>query len=201
MAATKTNFVLIDYENVQPKNLALLAGDHFRVRIFVGASQTKVPIDLAEAMQKLGDRAEYIRITGNGPNALDFHISFYIGQLAAHEPKAFFHVISKDTGFDPLIAHLKTKGILSARSADLDNIPILKGLATASRDDQTEVVVEKLRGMPKSRPQREKTLRTMIAAWFGKNLDSDGIDRIIAELRKRKFVAVDGVKVTYSLPG
>src|SRR3546814_3242069 len=83
----------------------------------------------------------------------------YIGKIASEEPKAFFHIISKDTGFDPLIAHLKSNKIFSCRSASLDGIPILKGLTGASRDDQVDAVVAKLKGMPKSRPQRDKTLR------------------------------------------
>src|SRR3546814_5845707 len=70
----KTNYILIDYENVQPKNLALLEGDHFRVKVFIGAALAKLPFDLVAGMQALGSRAEYIRISGNGPNALDFHI-------------------------------------------------------------------------------------------------------------------------------
>jgi len=196
----KINYVLIDYENVQPKNLASLAEEHFRVKVFVGANQTKVPIELAEAMQALGERAEYVRISGNGSNALDFHIAYYIGRIAATEPKAFFHIISRDTGFDPLIAHLKSKGILSNRSASLDGIPILKGLAEASKDDQVDAVVAKLKGMPKSRPQRERTLRTMISAWFGNKLDAPALDRIVNELVRRKLVGIDGVKVSYSLP-
>ena len=185
----KINYVLIDYENVQPKNLASLAEEHFRVKVFVGANQAKVPIELAEAMQALGERAEYVRISGNGSNALDFHIAYYIGRIAATEPKAFFHIISRDTGFDPLIAHLKSKGILSNRSASLDGIPILKGLAEASKDDQVDAVVAKLKGMPKSRPQRERTLRTMISAWFGNKLDAPALDRIVNELVRRKLVA------------
>src|SRR3546814_1867772 len=109
----KTNYILIDYENVQPKNLALLEGDHFRVKVFIGAALAKLPFDLVAGMQALGSRAEYIRISGNGPNALDFHIAYYIGKIASEEPKAFFHIISKDTGFDPLIAHLKSNKIFS----------------------------------------------------------------------------------------
>src|SRR3546814_2546225 len=80
-----------------------------------------------------------------------------IGKIASEEPKAFFHIISKDTGFDPLIAHLKSNKIFSCRSASLDGIPILKGLTGASRDAQVDAVVAKLKGMPKSRPQRDKT--------------------------------------------
>src|SRR3546814_4351612 len=95
----------------------------------------------------------------------------YTTLFSSQESKAFFHIISKDTGFDPLIAHLKSNKIFSCRSASLDGIPILKGLTGASRDDQVDAVVAKLKGMPKSRPQRDKTLRAMISAWFGKSLD------------------------------
>jgi hypothetical protein len=196
----KTNYVLIDYENVQPANLDLLAGGHFKVKVFVGANLARLPFGLADAMQRLGERGEYVRISGNGPNALDFHIAYYIGRLAGQEPKAFFHIISKDAGFDPLVAHLKSQGVLSSRSATLDGIPILKRLATAPRDDQVDAVVQKLKGMPKSRPQREKTLKAMISAWFGKNLDDAAIDRIVKELLNRRLIAIDGVKLSYTLP-
>ncbi|NIA27393.1 MAG: hypothetical protein GWP02_04995, partial [Desulfobulbaceae bacterium] len=100
-----TNYVLIDFENVHPKNLELLTKHPFKVFVFVGASQTKVPFDLADSMQFLGNDARYIKISGNGQNALDFHIAYYIGELAGKDADAQFHIISKDKGFDPLIQH------------------------------------------------------------------------------------------------
>jgi PIN domain len=103
----RTNYILIDYENVQPAALPEIEATHFRLLVFVGASQTKVRFDVANAVQRMADRAGYIKISGNGANALDFHIAYYVGHLAAKEPEAYFHIISKDTGFDPLIAHLK----------------------------------------------------------------------------------------------
>ena len=45
----RTNYVLIDFENVQPENLDVFSADHFKVIVFVGASQTKVPFDVAIA--------------------------------------------------------------------------------------------------------------------------------------------------------
>jgi len=39
----RINYVLIDFENVQPESLAVLQQDHFKVMVFVGANQTKVP--------------------------------------------------------------------------------------------------------------------------------------------------------------
>ena len=109
----KTNYILIDYENVQPKNLAILNGHPFKVIVFVGANQAKIPFDVASSLQALGNNAEYIKIAGNGPNALDFHIAFYVGKLAERDPNCYFHIISKDTGFDPLIKHLKSKNIFA----------------------------------------------------------------------------------------
>ena len=53
-------------------------------------------------MQALGDRANYVEIDGSGPNALDFHIAYYIGELATADPTGSFHVISKDKGSDPI---------------------------------------------------------------------------------------------------
>jgi PIN domain len=128
----KINYILIDYENVQPKNLALLAAEHFRVVVFVGQAQQSVPIGLATALQSFGKRAGYVRISGNGPNALDFHIAYYIGRLVSQDKTAYLHIISKDTGFDPLIAHLRERGIEIRRWPGLENIPILRAQTLAA---------------------------------------------------------------------
>jgi hypothetical protein len=68
----QVNYVLIDFENVQPRNLELLSKHPFKIYLFVGANQTRVSYDLASTMQDLGNNAKYIKISGNGPNALDF---------------------------------------------------------------------------------------------------------------------------------
>ena len=47
------NFVLVDFENVQPRNLGVLQQHPFTVLVFVGANQSRIPFDLAEAMQSL----------------------------------------------------------------------------------------------------------------------------------------------------
>lgn len=132
----RKNIVLVDFESVQPESLAALAQDHFRVLLFVGSAQAKLPFELAAAMQRMGDRAEYVKISGTGPNALDFHIAFYIGQLAAQDPAAFFHIVSKDKGHDPLIRHLKSKRILAGRSATIDAIPLVKAGNTKTAEER-----------------------------------------------------------------
>ena len=125
-----TNHVLIDYENVQPKNLAALKdvskGRSFKVYVFVGANQSRIPRELVFEMQSLGRDAQYVEITGSGKNAADFHIAFYLGSLSESDADDEFHVVSKDTGFDPLIRHLQAKNIKAARRRDLFEIPWLK---------------------------------------------------------------------------
>jgi len=74
-----------------------LNGHPFKVLVFVGANQTKVPVDLVKTLQPLGANANYIVVSGNGRNALDFHIAFYLGDLANMDSGGFFHLISKDT--------------------------------------------------------------------------------------------------------
>ena len=199
-AETKTSpkFVLVDFENVQPRNLALLAKHPFRVFVFVGAQQTKVPFELADAMQALGQSASYVKISGTGKNALDFHIAFYLGELVAKNPKARIYVISKDKGFDPLIRHLKERGVVASRRVDVAEIPELRIPESRGKDEQVDAVIENLHARGKSRPRKLSTLKNTINHLVDKKLSDDEMSAFVNKLKKRKVVAVDGTKVTYN---
>ena len=106
----QTNYILIDYENVRVTSLALLTGEHFQVWVFLGPNNTRLEVPFVLAIQEFRERAVLITMKARGANALDFHIAYYLGLLAKGDPTGFFHIISKDTGFDPLIEHLKTRG-------------------------------------------------------------------------------------------
>jgi hypothetical protein len=194
------NYVLIDFENVFPKNLELLTRHPFTVLVFVGANQTKVPYDLAEAMQKLGEKARYIKISGNGKNALDFHIAFYLGQLSCQEPEAYFHVISKDAGFDPLIKHLKGRKIRVQREKDLAEIPVLRMSTAKSSDEKIDAIVKNLAGRGPSRPRKVKTLANSINSLFTQKLQEKELTAIIHTLQQEKFIVVKDGNVSYKLP-
>lgn len=216
----RTNYVLIDYENVQPENLALLASEHFRIIVFVGQSQSSIRIGLAMALQSHGDRAAYVKIQGSGPNALDFHIAYYIGRLAEKDKSAFFHVISKDTGFDPLIAHLKTRGIFAKRSIDIRDIPILQTapavpaaptasdgtvivattpVAAAALSTHVDSVVAHMKKMARNLPGSEKALRGTLSSWL-RPMNASGQDYVLRELIRLNIVVMDSGRVRYSLP-
>jgi hypothetical protein len=195
-----TNYVLIDFENVQPRNLELLTIHPFKVFVFVGASQTKVPFDLADSMQLLGNDAKYIKISGNGQNALDFHIAYYVGEMATKDPGAHFHIISKDKGFDQLIAHLQSRKINVRRVTDLAQIPVLRVSNTTSNDEKIAAIVKNLGGRGQSRPRKVRTLENTINTLFMTKLDKAELSSLIKELQKRKLIVVNQSNVSYKLP-
>jgi hypothetical protein len=194
----KKNYVLIDYENVQPDFMAALEKEHFNVIVFVGANQAKVTFEVASVLQQLGSRAEYIKISGNGSNALDFHIAFYIGQIAAKEPDAYFHIVSKDTGFDPLIQHLKSKKILAARSKSVADIPLVKISNSKSASEKADAVLVNLKQRGASKPRTVKTLSSTINSLFQKALLEPEVVAIIKELEKQGAITITETKVAYA---
>jgi len=58
--------VQIDFEKVHVKSLDLLQGEHFHVIVFLGPKNTKLPVDLVLAMQRFGERAEYVLLEACG---------------------------------------------------------------------------------------------------------------------------------------
>jgi hypothetical protein len=195
-----TNYVLIDFENVQPKNLEILANHPFKIFVFVGANQTKVPFDLAKALQDFGENAKYVKISGNGQNALDFHIAFYIGQLSLQDPDAYFHIISKDTGFDPLIKHLRTRKINIHREKDLAEIPILRISSATDNVEKIMAIIKNLAGRGQSRPRKIKTLANTINSLFTKKLEDKELMSLINILKEKKYIVVNKENISYKLP-
>jgi len=196
----RTNYVLIDYESVQSEDVSALKQDHFRVIVFVGARQTKIPFETAAALQQMGSNAEYVKISGTGPNALDFHIAFYIGQFAEKDPEAYFHIVSKDAGFDPLLNHLKTRKIRALRVKTVRDIPLLRAGNARSTADRIALIVDYLHKRGAAKPRTVTTLTSTIGALFLKQLSPDEIGALLTALQARGYVSVVGNKVSYSLP-
>lgn len=196
----KTNYVLIDYENVQPESVTLLTQAHFKVKVFVGTNQTKVSFEVASTLQSMGERVEYIKISGNGRNALDFHIAFYIGQIAAEEPEAYFHVISNDGGFDPLIQHLRSKQICASRSSHITEIPIIKTANSQSPTEKLQLVIRDLQRRGSSRPRSAKALAGTVSSLFQKQLPEQELTNLLDALQKQGWIKLTGTEIAYALP-
>jgi hypothetical protein len=195
----RTNYVLIDYENIQPIELAPLQPEHVQTIVFVGAGQSKIPLAVALGLQKLGSRASYIKSGGSGANALDFHITFYLGALAVREPHAYFHIISKDTGFDPLIQHLREKQVRVYRITTLTDLPWMKALQRQAQAEKIACIVARLHKHKDAKPATLKTLAGTINHLFQKQLSEAEIKALIDALQHQNLISITDGKVSYTL--
>ena len=73
--------------------------------------------------EALGECARYVKIGATGRNALDFHLAFSLGELVLEDPGGAFRIVSKDSGFDSLIAHLQVRGLDVERWHELPGSP------------------------------------------------------------------------------
>jgi hypothetical protein len=196
----KTNFVLVDCENVPSPALSLLTDEQFRVWIFLGQNNTKLEKEVVLAMQQLQDRLKLVDMAGSGKNALDFHIAYYLGSLAREDPNGFFHIISRDKGFDPLIEHLRAKHVFVARSESIEAMPCLKlkkAKTSLNEQELLDLVIGVLDKRKAARPVRLKTLTNTIRSVFGKELPDSKVDSVIKSLGRLSYLKVEGTKVQY----
>ena len=73
------------------------------VWLFYGPHQEKQASQWAEG----NARVTLVPRSGKGSNALDFHLSFYLGYVAAKHPAAHLVVVANDKGYDPMLAHAR----------------------------------------------------------------------------------------------
>jgi hypothetical protein len=102
--------VLVDWENVQPKDVDIraLVRDVTHVWVFHGLSQKRV----AESHQSFGDALTLVPISRSGKNSLDFHLSYYVGYISSRNPNAKFVVVANDRGYGPMLEHAKELGFV-----------------------------------------------------------------------------------------
>lgn len=190
--------LLIDYENVQGISLALVASTDWKVCIFTGTSQNRIPITLVASAQALGDRLSWIRIDGSGPNALDFHIAYYLGSGITKNPDDEYYILSNDKGFDPLVKHIAKGKTICKRITSMGEI------TSARRAKEPDAiygkVVTNLKKIEKGRrPRNKKTLRQHVKSLIGGVNSEEKLDRTIEQLFSSKLVIEEHGKLIYRL--
>jgi hypothetical protein len=116
------NHVLVDFENVHHIDPAIIGAKSVSLTILVGAKQTKLD---AETVVKLFEHAasvQLIRLTASDKNAVDFALAYYLGRAVLSDPTAYFHIVSKDSGYDPLVAHLASRHVRVRRHKDFSTL-------------------------------------------------------------------------------
>ena len=119
------NYVFVDYENVHDVDLSVIGTKTVYLTLLLGARQTKLDAELVEKLIQHAASVQLVRLSSSGKNALDFALAYYMGKAVNADPTAYFHIVSKDTGFDPLIEHLRTRHIHARRHNDYTSLTFL----------------------------------------------------------------------------
>ncbi len=181
------NIVLIDFENLQVSNLDQLYDLDFDIYVLIGPLQNKISTDLATSAHKFGKRLDYIIVSRQGNNALDFHIAYLLGALSQKNPESYFHIISHDTGFDALIDYMRSKKLHIDRVETIDNIPGLKK-EKAAKSNPVELVIKNLKNS--SKPRNINKLKSSIKGWLP-SADAKLLNAIVEKMKKQGMLSVD----------
>ena len=108
------------------------------------------------------------------------------------DPKGYFHIVSRDTGFDALIVHLKTLHVFARRDESFAKAfdPTEHPPIPANSADLVKEVIARLTKNKNSRPKRKKTLLSQINAYFQKRLTEAELEKIVQKLTTNKVIEI-----------
>lgn len=198
---TRNNYIFVDFESVQDIDLALIAGKPVKVFLFIGDQQTKTSVDLMIQVHHFHEQVEVIKLKCTGKNALDFVLAHHTGLKVAVDPDGFYHVLSRDKGFDALVDHLKGRGILAARAevfAQIQALLDIRKLTLAERMAQVKTQLAKMNHRDKDgRPKKRKALGSMVQSVFKKQLSDEDVQTVISGLVQKRWIELVEDKVAY----
>lgn len=215
MEISETTYILIDHENVPALDCGDIDGQAIKVLVFLGKQTTKLSVGDVKKLMANAGKIRLVEMSGHGKNALDFHLAYYVGRITAEDPRARIHIVSKDTGFDPLIAHLREGGIHAQRSAAIPKFGPTPKAAPKRKSAETgapvptpasapsEALVDRLvtilTNNAKARPRKRKTLVSSVASHF-KQLSTEQVEALIDTLAERGKITIgEQGAVTYHL--
>jgi hypothetical protein len=209
--APPTNHVFVDLENVCEIDPAILENKNVTFTLLLGAGQTKLDVALVEELLLHAASVQLVRLTSRGKNALDFALAYYLGHAVAADPTGFFHIVSKDTGFDPLIEHLQSKHSRVGRHDSFATLTfaappkptvappaaipappkVQAKTAPASLDGLLDQALAQLRKTSANRPKSRKTLISYLMTHLGHDITGAKAESVIETLEQTGHLAID----------
>lgn len=183
--------IFVDFENIREADLDLLDGHSAALTLVLGRHQKTVTLTMVEALRRLPpEQVTLVQSAVPGKNSLDFVLACLVGRAVEGHPGVSVHIVSRDKGFDALIAHLRERGIAAARHETLAAVPVLGAKDSGSAamkpspvgvaakppaakkapkvkplpplEERVELLAHRLTRSNSSRPQKRSTLVTYI---------------------------------------
>lgn len=182
---SRTNYIFVDFENLPTAELERIASKPVKVMLILGQRHKSLPVKVVKLIKKVAEQVDLVETELNGHNALDFVLACEIGVESGKDPNGYFHILSKDKGFDALVRHLKGKGVHAARHEAFGEILVVMNLA-----ERLKFLPTHLKANHASRPKTRKTLEPYIQAVFGRALSPDEVEETIQGLVSEKIIAI-----------
>ena len=196
-------YIYVDYENMgNIKTLPTIEGKYF---FFIGDKQNSIPKSLVLASNT--NEIEWVEIGGDGKNALDFHIAYYLAKNDMLEDVTHY-VLSKDKGFDPLISFInkqqktKVKRVVSIN--DISNKEVKnqeEHIANSGIQEKCDKLIKNLESIAKNkRPKSEKTLKAHINSLFKNELKDNDVQKLLDHLYRKNMISKgNNNRLSYSI--
>ena len=221
------NHVFVDVENVKKVEPFVLGQRNYIVHLFLGPLNKKLDVEVVEQLLEHSQAVKMIRSPKPGKNALDFVLAYHLGQAVLTDPKAYFHLLTGDEGFDSLVELLKARNVKVRRHPswqELETWVVAKSTGSvangqavangtakavvnggpqkpASLSQATEKFLNNLTKSEKNRPKMKKTLVTHAKNSLGKGASDEKGEKVVAELLKAGYLKIDDKEaVSYCLP-
>jgi hypothetical protein len=200
--APPMNHIFVDFENVHKVDLAVIGNKTVTFTLLLGAKHSTLDVSLVEKMMEHASSVQLLRLTSSGKNALDFALAFYLGKAVTADPSGYFHIVSKDKGFDPLVELLRSRHIKVLRHDNFSTLPFSAPVnpSPVQTNDLFDRVLAHMRKNKTNRPKRKKTLIHHLLALAGNSATESGILDLIEKLQKAGHIEIgDREAVAYHL--
>ncbi len=162
------NHVFVDYENVREIDLSVIGDRTIHFTLLVGSRQTKLDVALIEKLLHHAANVEFIRLKSPGRNALDFALAYYLGRAVLAHPRGFFHIVSKDKGYDALLEHLRSKHIRARRHEGFATLTFSAAAKPAAASSPVPTLASQSPDHPKPPATHLETLEARVLEHFRK---------------------------------
>jgi PIN domain len=191
---SRTNYIFVDFENVQETDWERIADKPVKVVLVLGVQQKNLPVHLVRKLLKVGGQVQLVEAKRAGKNALDMVLAHYVGAIRVKDPEGYFHIVSKDTGYDSLVGHLQDEGAHARRHASFSEIPILM-----NAEERVSVVANDLKQNAATRPRKLPALQSKIQSHFGRALSEADVAATVQGLvRDQTLTLLDSGEVKYA---
>ena len=186
----RTHYIFVDFENTQVMDVRLLSGKPVILLVVTGDKQKHLPIPLIKQLLAHADQVGLIEANCSGKNALDLVLAYHMGQWAKQDPTGYFHIVSKDKGFDPLITHLKQLKVSAARHDEFTQIPLFVDHQKTPVTDKIALLTERFTKHASNRPTKRDSLMTYIHSIFAKQLPDSEVQKLVRDMEQRKLIVI-----------